>query len=100
MKTLIQKIQEKYDFIELKTTIIPGHSSQIVLRNYIFEIEETETIEPLRIELSEVHEENKPVENCFRLSILNCAENEDEIHDLFIFTTFEKIDKFITAILE
>jgi hypothetical protein len=34
----------------------------------------------------------------FRLSIVNSEEN-DEPHDLFTFTTFEKLDNFLTAIL-
>ena len=99
MKTLIQEIQEKYDFIALEPTKLVGYSSTIVLEKYIFEIEETKTIEPLRIEIKECHENNKPIENFFRLSIVNCSEN-DEPHDLFTFTSFDKLDKFLTAILE
>lgn len=99
MKTLIQEIQEKYDFVALEPTKLVGNSSTIVLEKYIFEIEETETIEPLRIEIKECHENNKPIENFFRLSIVNYAEN-DEPHDLFQFTTFDKLDRFLTAILE
>lgn len=99
MKTLIQEIQEKYDFVALEPTKLVGHSSTIVLEKYIFEIEETEIIEPLIIEIKECHENNKPIENFFRLSIVNCAEN-DEPHDLFQFTTFDKLDRFLTAILE
>ena len=96
---LIDQIKEKYDFVAEEPTTLKGHSNTIVLENYIFEIEETETIEPLRIELHECHENNKPMENFFRLSIVNCAEN-DEPHDLFTFTTFDKLDRFISAILQ
>lgn len=99
MKTLIQKIQEKYPFVKTAPTLIRGHSKAIVLRNYIFEIEETETLEPLRIEINECHENNVPIPDFFRLSIVNCGEN-DEPHDLFTFKTFDKIDRFISAILE
>jgi len=99
MKTLIQEIQEKYDFISFEPTIIKGFSSTLILEKYIFEIEETNDIEPLRIEIKEMHLDGKTLQNCFRLSIVNCAEN-DEPHNLFDFTTFDKIDKFITSILE
>ena len=99
MKNLIEEIKEKYDFVIQEPTKLVGHSNTIVLQNYIFEIEETDVIEPLRIEIKECHENNKPIENFFRLSIVNCAEN-DEPHDLFTFTTFEKLDRFLSAILE
>lgn len=99
MKNLIDQIKEKYDFVEHQPTILKGHSNSIILKNYIFENEETETIEPLRIELHECYQNNKPIENFFRLSIVNCAEN-DEPHDLFTFTTFDKLDRFLSAILE
>ena len=99
MKTLIQEIQEKYDFISDKSTKIKGYSSTMTLRKYFFEIKETETTEPLTINIQELHENNQSIKNLFRLSILNSAEN-DEPHDLFIFTTFNKLDRFLTAILE
>jgi len=95
---LIEQIQEKYDFIADEPTKIVGHSNTITLQKYFFEIEETETIEPLRLEIKECHENNKPLENFFRLSIVNCGE-EDYPHDLFTFTTFDKLDQFISAIL-
>lgn len=99
MKTLIEQIQEKYDFITDKSIKIKGHSSTITLRKYFFEIEETETIEPLRINIQELHENNQPIKNLFRLSIVNCAEN-DEPHDLFIFSTFNKLDRFLSGLLQ
>ena len=96
---LIDQIKEKYDFVAQEPTKLVGHSSKIILEHYIFEIEENETLEPLRIEIKECHENNKTLENFFRLSIVNCAEN-DEPHDLFTFTTFEKLDRFLSAILK
>ena len=98
MKTLIEQIKEKYGFVSQEPTKIVGHSNTIVLQRYIFEIEESETIEPLRIEIKECHENNKPIQNFFRLSIVNIAEN-DEPNDLFTFKTFDKLDRFISSIL-
>jgi len=37
MKTLIQEIKEKYDFVALEPTKLVGYSSTIVLEKYIFE---------------------------------------------------------------
>jgi hypothetical protein len=99
MKTLIQEIQEKYYFIALEPIKLVGYSSTIVLDRYILEIEETDNIEPLRIEIKECHEKNKPIKNFFRLSIVNFTEN-DIPYDLFTFRTFDKLDRFLTAILE
>ena len=96
--TLLDEIKEKYEFEFLSYSEIKGHSSTIRLNRYFYEIQENEDIEPLRINIREVHDGGEVVEDCFRLQIVNCAEN-DEPHDLFVFYTFEKIHNFIQAIL-
>jgi len=98
MKTLIEKLQEKFDFVEIEETILKGHSLTIRLKNYVFEIEETDNLEPLRIELNQSHKENKPID-VFKVSIINCG-TDDEPQDLFWTNSFDKINNLISAILE
>lgn len=95
MQTLLEEIKQRFDFQFLDKIVIPGHSTVLLLNKYFFEIEETEDIEPIRIIISEIHNgKGVVIENCFRLSIVNCAEN-DEPHDLFTFYTFGKLHRFV-----
>ena len=98
MKNLITQITEKYKFKVGKSTIIKGFSSTLTLKKFYLDIEETEKIEQIRVIIHELHEKNKPIKNLFRLSVHNILES-DEPQDLFIFSTFKKIDDFLTAIL-
>ena len=98
MTTFIEKLQQKFDFIEIEETVLKGHSNTIILKNYVFEIEETVILEPLRIELNQIHRENKAVDY-YKVSIVNCG-TDDEPQDLFWTNNFEKVNNFISAILE
>lgn len=98
MTTFIEKLQQKFDFIEIEETVLKGHSNTIILKNYVFEIEETDILEPLRIELNQIHRENKAVDY-YKVSIVNCG-TDDEPQDLFWTNNFEKVNNFISAILE
>lgn len=97
MNKLFEKLKEKYDIHRVEDTKLVGHSSTIILENHILEIEETETIEPLRIEFFQSHKENKPCDT-FKVSIVNCAIS-DEVYDLFWTNSFERIDNFISSII-
>ena len=98
MSTFIEKLQQKFDFIEIEETLLKGYSNTIVLKNYVFEIEETDILEPLRIELNQCHKENKPID-LFKVSIINCG-TDDEPQDLFWTNSFDKINNLISALLQ
>jgi hypothetical protein len=98
MTTFIEKLQQKFDFIEIEETVLKGHSNTIILKNYVFETEETDILEPLRIELNQIHRENKAVDY-YKVSIVNYG-TDDEPQDLFWTNNFEKVNNFISAILE
>jgi len=97
-KTLIEKIQEKYELRTLDPIIIEGNNSTIILERYIFEIEGNKTIDPIRIELKCVHTNNKTEDNTFLLSTAN-SENQ-EARPFFFVKTIEKLDRFIISILK
>jgi hypothetical protein len=98
MITFIEKLQQKFDFIEIEETVLKGHSNTIVLKNYVLEIEETDNLEPLRIELNQSHKENKAIDY-YKVSIVNLG-IDDEPQDLFWTSNFDKVNNFISAILE
>lgn len=98
MSTFIEKLQQKFDFFEIEETILKGHSTTIVLKNYAFETEETDVLEPLRIELNQVHKKNIPID-LFKVSIINCG-TDDEPQDLFWTNSFDKINNLISAIIQ
>lgn len=99
MSNLIENLKQKYDFIREEDTVLKGYSSNIVLENYFFEIEETDVIEPLRIILNQCHENNKPKYNYFKVSLVNCG-TDDEPQELFWTDNYSKIVNFISSILE
>jgi hypothetical protein len=98
MENLIKKLQEKYDFRQIEDTVLKGFNNTIVLKNYVLEIEETDMLEPLRIEINQTHKENKPCD-IVKVSIVNCGES-DEPYTLFWTEDYNRIDKLISAILE
>lgn len=98
MDEIIKKLQEKYNFFEIKETVLKGHSTRITLKNYVFETQEKENIEPLRIEINQCHAGNQPID-MFKVSIVNC-ETDDEAQDLFWTNDYNKINNLISAILE
>lgn len=98
MSTLIKQLQKKYDFIKVDNTVLKGYSSSIILENYVLEIEETDELEPLRIDLNQTHEKNNPCD-FFKVSVLNLGMS-DEPYELFITDKYSKVDNFISAILE
>lgn len=70
--TLIEKIQEKYNFERLQDTVIKGYGHTIVLQNYV--LNKLDMNYPCKILLREQHDGLQTIENSFLVCIQEIGE--------------------------